>query len=304
VDGRLIVTIDQLQSPYIAAFDVTNGNQLWKVERLQGITGGYSSPTFVEIGTRKLIISAAPGEMVAYDLETGEKRLSMIGLTNAPVAVPVVYNDHIYYTEPPGEPIPMEALGNADANKDGVIELEEVKNSVGTFRLIERLDKGFGNDDGKVDQAEWDKGFGSFLNKGGLSCIHLEKRGDAIEGTLKWKYTKSTPYIPSALVSDDLVYIINDGGVLICFDAQTGDIIKRERLGEATGQYYASPVSAGDRMVLANLQGKVSLLKTGRDFKLIKTIDLEERIVATPSIYQGRLYIRTNSQVYCFDRKV
>ena len=304
VDGRLIVTIDQLQSPYIAAFDVTNGTQLWKVERLQGITGGYSSPTFVEIGNRKLIISAAPGEMVAYDLETGEKRLSMIGLTNAPVAVPVVYNDHIYYSEPPGEPIPMEALGNADANKDGVIELEEVKNSVGTYRLIERLDKGFGNDDGKVDQAEWDKGFGSFLNKGGLSCIQLESRGGAIEGTLKWKYTKSTPYIPSALVSDDLVYIINDGGILICFDAKTGDIIKRERLGEATGQYYASPVSAGDRMVLANMQGKVSLLKTGKDFKLITTIDLAEPIVATPSIYQGRLYIRTNSQVYCFDRKV
>ncbi len=304
VDGRLIVTIDQLQDPYIAALDVATGNQLWKVERLQGITGGYSSPTFVEIGGHKLIVSAAPGEMVAYDLETGEKRMSMIGLTNAPVAVPVVHHDHIYYTEPPGEPIPMEALGNADANKDGEIELKEVENSVGTYRLIERLDKGFGNDDGKVDKAEWDKGFGSFLNKGGLSCIHLTARDGAIEGSLKWKYTKSTPYIPSALVIDDLVYIINDGGVLICFDGRTGDIIKRERLGEATGQYYASPVSAGERMILANLQGKVSLLKTGKDFKLIKTIDLEEPIVATPSIYQGRLYIRTNTNVYCFDRKV
>jgi len=46
------------------------------------------------------------------------------------------------------------------------------------------------------------------------------------------------------------------------------------------------------------------LLKTGKDFKLIKTIDLEEPIVATPSIYHGRLYIRTNRQIYCFEGKV
>ena len=103
---------------------------------------------------------------------------------------------------------------------------------------------------------------------------------------------------------DSLVYGINDGGVMICFDGQTGDIIKRERLGGATGQYYASPIGAGNRMILANLQGKVSLLRTGKDFELLKTIDLEEPIVATPSIYEGRLYIRTQSQVYCFDRKV
>jgi outer membrane protein assembly factor BamB len=304
VDDRLIVTVDQLQDPYIVALDVTSGNQLWKVERLQGITGGYSTPALVEIGDQKLIVSAAPGEMVAYDLMSGEKRLSLIGLTNAPVAVPVVDKDCIYYTEPPGERIPMEALGDADKNKDEVIELEEVKNSVGTYRLIERLDKGFGNGDGKVDKAEWDKGFGSFLNKGGLSCLHLEQKDGVIEGSVKWKYAKSTPYIPSALVMDGLVYVINDGGIMICFDGQTGDIVKRERLSGATGQYYASPVGAGNRMILANLQGKVSLLRTGKDFELLKTIDLEEPIVATPSIYQGRLYIRTNSQVYCFDRKV
>ena len=31
--------------------------------------------------------------------------------------------------------------------------------------------------------------------------------------------------------------------------------------------------------------------------------DLEEAIAATPALHSGRLYIRTESQLYCFDAK-
>ncbi len=301
VGDRLIVTIDQLQDPFVVAFNATTGEELWRVERLLGITGGYSTPALAAVGGRKLIVSASPGEMVGYDVTTGEKCLSVVGLTNAPVSIPVVVHDRVYYSEVPGEPIPMEALGNADKNGDGVIELTEVEGSVGTHRLIERIDSGFGNADGKVDKSEWYKGFGSFLNKGGLSCIQLHSAQDKIEANVVWKYTKTTPYIPSALELNGHIYVINDGGILICFDGEAGEILKRERLSDATGQYYASPVAAGDRIVLANLQGKLTLLRAGSDFQVLKTLDLEEPIVASPSIIDGRLYVRTKTHLYCFE---
>ncbi len=298
-DGRLVVTIDQLQDPYIVALDVTNGQELWRTERLIGVTGGYSSPTITELDGEKVIISAAPGEMVAYDLKTGAKLMSVLGLTNAPVSVPVVVGQRLYYTEPPGKPLPMSALGNADKNGDEVIEAAEVKESVGVLRLIERLDKGFGNGDGKVDLEEWNKGFGTFVSKGGLSCVELTKQTGAIEGRVSWKYTKTTPYIPSVVVKDNLLYIINDGGVMICIDASSGSQLSRQRLNGATGQYYASPVIAGERMVIANMDGKVSLLTTGKDFRLLSTLDLEDPIVATPAVHAGRLYIRTSDRITC-----
>ncbi len=302
-DGYLVVAVDQLQDAYIAAFDVASGKELWRVDRLIGITGGYSTPNLVEIDGVKLIVSAAPGEMLAYDLKTGERRMSLLGLTNAPVSVPVIDKRRIYYTEPPGKPLPMSALGNVDKNGDQIIELAEIKDSIGAYRLIERLDKGFGNGDGKVDQAEWDKGFGTFVSKGGLSCVELSSQDGRLDGQVKWKYTKTTPYIPSVLVKDDLVYIINDGGVMICIDAKDGSMLSRQRLNGATGQYYASPVMAGDRMVIANLDGKVSLLSAGKDFRLLSTLDLAEPIVASPAIHSGRLYIRSSDRVYCFGKK-
>lgn len=302
-DNYLIITIDQLQDSYIAAFEVTSGKELWRVERLIGVTGGYSTPNIIEIEGVKLIISAAPGEMLAYDLKTGEKRMSLLGLTNAPVSVPVVDHQRLYYTEPPGKPLPMSALGNVDKNGDQVIELDEVKDSIGVYRLIERLDKGFGNNDGKVDEAEWNKGFGTFVSKGGLSCVELSSKSGQLDGQVIWKYTKTTPYIPSVLVKDGLVYIINDGGVMICIDAQDGAMLSRQRLSGATGQYYASPVMAGNRLVIANLDGKLSLLTRGKDFRLLSTYDLAEPIVATPAVHAGRLYVRTSDRVYCLGKR-
>lgn len=302
-DKYLVVTVDQLQDPYIVAYDVTDGKELWRVERLIGITGGYSTPGLIEMDGRKLVISAAPGEMSAYDLHSGEKRMSVLGLTNAPVSLPVIEQQRIFYTEPPGKPLPMSALGNADKNGDQIIELAEVKESIGTYRLIERIDNGFGNGDGKVDEAEWTKGFGTFVSKGGLSCVELSTKDGQVYSQVIWKYTKTTPYIPSVLVKDDLVYIINDGGVMICIDAKDGATLSRQRLSGATGQYYASPVMAGERMVIANLDGKLSLLTTGKDFRLLSTLDLAEPIVASPAIYAGRLFVRTSDRIYCFGKK-
>jgi outer membrane protein assembly factor BamB len=302
-DGLVIMSIDQLVDPYIVAFDAQTGKQKWRADRLIGITGGYSTSSIMKLGKRTLIISASPGEMVAYDAKYGEKVVSVTGLTNAPVSVPVVVADRVYYTEPRGEPIPMEALGNADKNKDGVIELEEVKNSIGTARLIQRIDTGFGNGDGKVDQTEWEKGFGSFLNKGGFSCVRFQEKGESITAEVVWKYEKTTPYIASSLIIDDVAYVINDGGILMAFNTENGDMLQRERVREGTGGYYASPIAGDGKIVLANLEGKVTLVQSGKPFKVLRTHSLEEPIVATPSISDGQLYIRSESQLFCFGTK-
>jgi hypothetical protein len=46
---------------------IHSGTELWRTERLLGVTGGYSTPSVAEVDGEKFLISAAPGEMIAYD---------------------------------------------------------------------------------------------------------------------------------------------------------------------------------------------------------------------------------------------
>jgi outer membrane protein assembly factor BamB len=299
-DGTVVLAVDQLTEPYIIALDAASGNEKWRTSRLLGITGGYSTPALMELAGKTYIISAAPGELIAYDIQTGDKRATIEGLANAPVSTPVVVGNRVYYNEPPGEPIPMAALGPADKNKDGVIEIAEVANSIAARRLIERIDLGFGDNNGAVDQAEWDKAFGTFLNRGGFSCIEFKQNGPELESQVVWKFTKSTPYIPSALVLDDVAYLVNDGGILMSFDGGSGEMLQRARLGEATGQYYASPIAGGNKLVLTSRDGKITIVQAGRPFEIKNTYSIDEQIVATPSIDNGLLYVRSEGFLYCF----
>lgn len=296
----VFLSVDQLADPYIVAMDAKTGTEKWRTERLLGVTGGYSTPTLLNVESKVYLLSASPGELVAYDVQSGQRAASIEGLANAPVATPVVVGDRVYYNEPPGEPIPMSALGNADKNKDGVIETSEVAGSVGASRLIKRIDEGFGNKDGAVSEAEWDKAFGTFLNKGGMSCIQFRHEGSQLTGSVVWKYTKSVPYIPSVLVTEEIAYLINDGGILLAFDRQSGNLVQRGRVGEAAGQYYASPVAGGDKLVLASLDGKLTHVQLGKQFEIKETFSLEEPIVATPTIHNGLLYVRSEKHLICF----
>ncbi len=94
---------------------------------------------------------------------------------------------------------------------------------------------------------------------------------------------------------DGYVYIINDGGILLSFDAESGKLVKRDRLSSATGQYYASPVAGSSKIAFANSDGVLSLVQAGKDWEMLSSIDFEEAIFATPTIHDGMLYVRTTN---------
>ncbi|MFN8741307.1 MAG: PQQ-binding-like beta-propeller repeat protein [Pirellula sp.] len=306
-DGLIVLVVDQLADAYLTALSLETGAEVWKTERLLGVTGGYSTPALIEIDSKPYVVSPAPGELVLYDLKTGEKTATVAGLANAPVATPVVVGSRVFYSESAGQPLPMSALGNADQDGNGSIEYTEVEKSVSTLRLIQRIDTGFGDGDGKVTNAEWDKAFATFVGKGGLSCVEFTKNGEEITGKVVWNYQKSVPYIPSSLVHNGTAYLINDPGILLSFNAESGELLKRERLKNGSGSYYASPVAGkseqgGDLMVLASLDGKLSVVQLGETATVYESYSLNETIVATPSIYNGRLFVRSEEHLYCFGK--
>jgi hypothetical protein len=91
-----------------------------------------------------------------------------------------------------------------------------------------------------VDKVEWDKSFGAFRDKGGVAAVRLGGRGEVTGSRVRWRYSKSLPYLPSPLLYQGVLYIVRDGGILTALHPQNGAVLRQDRLQDALDKYYAA----------------------------------------------------------------
>ncbi len=130
--------------------------------------------------------------------------------------------------------------------------------------------------------------------------IWLGGHGDMSETNLLWQYHKSVPQLPSPLIYKNILYMVNDGGIVTSFNPSNGEVIKQVRLLGAVDAYYSSPVAADDKIFMIARSGKVSVLKPDGSLEIMAVNDLGDKCYATPAISNNRIYIRTVGALYCF----
>jgi hypothetical protein len=101
------------------------------------------------------------------------------------------------------------------------------------------------------------------------------------------------------LEKDNVLFFVNDGGILTTMNADNGEVLKRARLGQGA-KYYASPVAAGGRILLLDTAGKASVVTAAAEWEVLGTSDLKDQFYATPAIADGSLFLRGESHLYCF----
>ena len=62
------------------------------------------------------------------------------------------------------------------------------------------------------------------------------------------------------------------------------------------------PVAGDGKVFVVDTEGRLTVLKAGREWKELSSISLGEPCFATPAICQGRVYVRTSQGLYCFGR--
>ncbi len=145
-----------------------------------------------------------------------------------------------------------------------------------------------------------------FVNTGGsptateLWAIRGGATGDVTESHVAWKMTEDVPLESSPVLVDDLLYTMNDNGVLICMDALTGEKIWSERL---SGKYGASLLAAENRIYIANKQGVTTVIKPGRTFQTIAVNELDDGLWASPAVAGTSLLLRTRTDLYRIENK-
>ena len=80
----------------------------------------------------------------------------------------------------------------------------------------------------------------------------------------------------------------------------TGNTVWKERLG---GNLWGSVLCAGNRLYVANTEGKIFVMAAAPEFELLATNDLAEHIKAAIAPSDGQLFIRTYEHLYCIGRR-
>jgi outer membrane protein assembly factor BamB len=127
-----------------------------------------------------------------------------------------------------------------------------------------------------------------------IHAIRLMPNGQRPE--VVWINEKPGPVEPSLLYYRGLLYVLMDNGVLRCLDGATGKELYRERLG---GDFNSSPIAGDGRVYLSNNDGRTFVVAAGREFKLLATNELGERITASPAVVSKTIIYRTDSHLYC-----
>lgn len=111
---------------------------------------------------------------------------------------------------------------------------------------------------------------------------------------LLWRVPTGAPYVSSLIYYDSLIYMATERGIMSCIEASTGKIVWRERLG---GVFSASPVAADEKIYFTKENGQTLVIDAGRELKIVAQNETGERIVASPAISGGHLFLRTDDNL-------
>lgn len=139
-----------------------------------------------------------------------------------------------------------------------------------------------------------------------LKAIRLaEAKGEiAGEPAIAWALDRDTPYVPSPLLYDGILYFLKGNtGVLTALDARTGKPHYQLQRLEASPNVFASPVGAVNRVYVLGQQGTTTVFKHGTSFEQLAANTLDDRFDASPALADGEIYLRGYRYLYCIAEK-
>ena len=315
VDDKVVLPVDQDNpNSFLIALDKNNGRVRWKVDRPEVISG-YSTPIIYQPkqGAKQIIVPES-FQLSAYSVEDGKRVWFVRGLACEMKSIASHDAEYLYVNgwgfpqNQPGQQVKTitfaEGLAKYDVNHDGLIAKSEISGKEMMDKMLSGAFEAFDADrDERLNEKEWGIFRAMLAAENGLLAIKFGGQGDQTSTAIRWRYTKPVPQVPSTLLYKGVLYMVNDGGVLISFDPATGAVIKQGRLTGAIDKYFSSPVGADDKVFLIGEGGAVSVLKAAGEWEILKVNQLDDECFATPAIADGRIYIRTRSALYCFGSK-
>ncbi len=111
-----------------------------------------------------------------------------------------------------------------------------------------------------------------------ILAIRPDGSGNVTQTHIAWRTTEGAAYVPSPIIAGKYFLITSDSGVAHCFEAATGKLVWKERLGEQ----HASLVYADGLVYFLNDKGVMNIVRPEREFQRVARNELGEKVFCFP----------------------
>jgi len=325
-EDKVIMVLDgDGGSSRILAVNCDTGQTAWEQQRSL-FKAGWSTPMIWRHDDAEELIVSGSKRLTSYDPSTGEEIWWAGGLPQETVGIPVAGDGLVFASGAAlggrGDEKSDSAgtwkytIEQFDRNNDNQIQRDEMtkgfafiqrpelpKDNPGYGLPVRNMDtmlRIFDHDKNRIiSEAEWMQTMSGFAahSHPNLMAIRPGAKKDARKSHLAWEIQRGIPETPSLLYCRGKLYLLRDGGVLTCLEAATGKEFFRERIG-AAGQYTASPIAAGDKIITTSVKGVVTVIQIDEELKVLTRNDFGEKIFTTPAIAENKIYLRTARHLY------
>lgn len=105
-----------------------------------------------------------------------------------------------------------------------------------------------------------------------------------------------SPYIPTPICVDDLVFLWADTGIVQCIDGASGKRHWKKRIG---GEFHSSPIAVGKTVYCISTEGELVALAASAEFQELGRRQFDEKCSATPAILDSAMLVRTANSLIC-----
>ncbi len=146
---------------------------------------------------------------------------------------------------------------------------------------------------------------GGYMGRGTVA-VAAGGRGDVTDSHMRWSIQESS-YVPSPVWHDGHLYWVDNRGIAICLNAETGDRVYQLRVamdGRGGNPIYASPLLVGENLVIVTRTAGTVILAAKPEFQQLNTNKLSDNshFNATPAVSANQLFLRSNRAIYCIGK--